>query len=91
MNEAEFAESKEKLKGLVRKSILFGPFPENLKRLEEEIDKVEHTIGSEKLASYFISFFEELEQELAPTIEIFRALDALDALDAESAKRKKEE
>ena len=72
MDSPEFIKNKEELRTLVRKSVLFRAIPENLEKFENELNALEQSASSEKVISYLITLFKELEQQTIATVSALK-------------------
>jgi len=59
---------------LVQRSVLFRAVPENLKKFENELNILEQSASSEKIISYLITLFRELEQQTTTTVSALKQI-----------------
>jgi len=74
MDSSEFVKKKEELRTLVQRSVLFRAVPENLKKFENELNVLEQSASSEKIISYLITLFRELEQQTTTTVSALKQI-----------------
>uniref|UniRef100_A0A7V3N6E4 Uncharacterized protein n=1 Tax=candidate division CPR3 bacterium TaxID=2268181 RepID=A0A7V3N6E4_UNCC3 len=74
MDSSEFVKKKEELRMLVQRSVLFRAVPENLKKFENELNILEQSASSEKIISYLITLFRELEQQTTTTVSALKQI-----------------
>jgi 5'-deoxynucleotidase YfbR-like HD superfamily hydrolase len=74
MDSSEFVKKKEELRTFVQGSVLFRAVPENLKKFENELNVLEQSASSEKIISYLITLFRELEQQTTTTVSALKQI-----------------